>query len=79
MSVIAVKIQLSSPSAVRRSFSLPGIRSIMSGVTPATRVRPQYHFSATLIGVVRHDVNRSAGSAGFVGSTSSTSHAANKM
>jgi len=35
-----------------------------------------YHLRATLIGVVRHDVKMSAGSSGFIGSNSPTSHAA---
>lgn len=36
-----------------------------------------YHLSAILIGVVRQEVNRSAGSSGFMGSNSLAPHAAN--
>ncbi len=34
------------------------------------------HLSAIIIGVVRQDVNMSAGNTGFIGSSSPTSHAA---
>ena len=34
-----------------------------------------YHSSATLSGVVRHDVSKSAGSSAFVGSVSPSLHA----
>ena len=36
-----------------------------------------YHLSAILIGVVRQDVKRSAGSSGFIGSSSLEPQAAN--
>ncbi len=70
VSVMAVKIQLSSPSMVRLSPNCPGILSSMSTVTLGAR-RPwpcmTNHRSAILIGVVRHDVKRSAGRSGFMG------------
>mmetsp|Transcript_14174 Transcript_14174/g.44321 ORF Transcript_14174/g.44321 Transcript_14174/m.44321 type:complete len:230 (-) Transcript_14174:764-1453(-) len=63
VSVIAVKIQLSSPSGVFRSFWRPGMASTISGVTlPARRLRRRNHRSAILMGVVRHEVKTSAGS-----------------
>lgn len=36
-----------------------------------------HHLRAILIGVVRHDVKRSAGRSGIIGSNSLASHAAN--
>mmetsp|Transcript_10685 Transcript_10685/g.32117 ORF Transcript_10685/g.32117 Transcript_10685/m.32117 type:complete len:245 (+) Transcript_10685:301-1035(+) len=81
VSVMAVKIQFSSPSGVRRSVCLPGMRSIRSFVSPSfrSRLRLQNHRRATLIGVVRHDVNTSAGSSGFCGSSSFAPQAASRM
>lgn len=90
MSVIAVKIQFSSPSGVRLSFNRPGTLernatssaslllpylSIMSWVIPDTRLRwpilwSQYHKSAVLMGVVKHEEKRSAGSVGLMGNSS---------
>ena len=49
VSVMAVKIQLSSPSGVLRSVCLPGIRSMSSFVIPSCRrrLREQNHRRAT--------------------------------
>ena len=49
VSVMAVKIQLSSPSGVLRSVCLPGMRSMRSRVKPSARSRDlvQNHRSAT--------------------------------
>lgn len=41
--------------------------------------RDTYHLRAILIGVVRHDVKRSAGRSGIIGSSSLASHAASWM
>ncbi len=70
VSVMAVKIQLSSPSIVRRSPNCPGILSSISTVTEGeSRPWPcmTNHRRAILMGVVRHEVKRSAGSSGFMG------------
>mmetsp|Transcript_14024 Transcript_14024/g.40700 ORF Transcript_14024/g.40700 Transcript_14024/m.40700 type:complete len:245 (-) Transcript_14024:1172-1906(-) len=77
VSVMAVKIQLSSPSGVLRSVWRPGMRSISSLVMPSWRSseREQNQRKATLIGVVRHAVKTSAGSSAFCGSTSPAPHA----
>ena len=63
VSVMAVNIQLSSPSGVLRSVCLPGILSTSSCVMPSSRSseRSQNHHSAALIGVVRQAVKMSAG------------------
>lgn len=79
VSVMAVKIQFNSPSIVRRSLSTPGIFSIMTYVTCGTSFdvgRMANHFKAVLIGVVKHEVNRSAGSSGFIGKIWSDEQAA---
>jgi hypothetical protein len=82
VSVIAVNIQLSWPSIVRRSLRCPGARSIISGLSRESRcLRPDAyaHRSDVSIGVVRQDVKRSAGSAGSVGRFSFAPHAASWM
>ena len=63
VSVMAVKIQFSSPRGVLRSMSLPGRLSSRSGersfiVSGCCRMN---HRIAMLTGVVRHEVNMSAG------------------
>jgi hypothetical protein len=49
VSVMAVNIQFSSPSGVRRSVCLPGIRSMSSFARPSprSRLRLQNHLNAT--------------------------------
>mmetsp|Transcript_26521 Transcript_26521/g.71716 ORF Transcript_26521/g.71716 Transcript_26521/m.71716 type:complete len:277 (-) Transcript_26521:801-1631(-) len=81
VSVMAVKIQFSSPSGVLRSVCRPGIWSMRSLVMPSWRSseREQNHRRATLMGVVRQAVNTSAGSSGFCGSTSCAPQAASTM
>lgn len=72
VSVMAVKIQLSSPSMVRRSCSCPGTRSRRSRLTLGTTREPfcsTNQRNAICTGVVRHDVKRSAGRSGLIGST----------
>jgi hypothetical protein len=63
VSVMAVKIQFSSPSGVFLLFCCPGILSMRSSADPvAFEDRPlQNHCSAILIGVVRHAEKTSAG------------------
>eukprot|EP00160_Parvularia_atlantis_P017828 Unigene6302_Nuclearia_a/m.19404 Unigene6302_Nuclearia_a/g.19404 ORF Unigene6302_Nuclearia_a/g.19404 Unigene6302_Nuclearia_a/m.19404 type:complete len:323 (+) Unigene6302_Nuclearia_a:2111-3079(+) len=77
VSVIAVKIQLSSPRGVRRSLSRPGILSTTSSER-LLRIElcSTNQRRAISIGVVRHDVNRSAGRSGFIGRISLAPHAA---
>ena len=74
LSVIAVKIQLSSPSGDLRSDSVPGSVSIAA---PGTYNRALRHAkrSAMRNGVVRQQVKMSAGSSGFVGSCAALSQA----
>ena len=81
VSVMAVKIQLSSPRGVLRLFCCPGILSMMSGLMPwPLRIeREQNHCSAILMGVVRHALKRSAGSSADCGRSSSAPHAASKI
>mmetsp|Transcript_2280 Transcript_2280/g.10363 ORF Transcript_2280/g.10363 Transcript_2280/m.10363 type:complete len:444 (-) Transcript_2280:1061-2392(-) len=81
VSVMAVKIQFSSPSGVFLLFSCPGILSMRSMEIPSPRRmdRWQNHRSAILIGVVRHELNTSAGSSADCGRSSSASHAASRM
>ncbi len=68
VSVMDVKIQLSSPSGVRRSVSVPGIASswwaVSGGSSGECREKCR---SAMVMGVVRQQVNRSAGSDGCSG------------
>mmetsp|Transcript_16622 Transcript_16622/g.38334 ORF Transcript_16622/g.38334 Transcript_16622/m.38334 type:complete len:286 (+) Transcript_16622:347-1204(+) len=80
VSVMAVKIQLSSPSTVLRSLSRPGILSTRSGsMWRRGEDRVQNHLKAILMGVVRQEVNMSAGRSGFWGRSSPVLHAANTM
>ena len=84
VSVIAVKIQFSSPSMVLRSPNWPGIFSSWSRVTSGARWWPRSflitnHLSAILMGVVRQVVNRSAGRSGVIGSSWSLLQAASWM
>mmetsp|Transcript_70578 Transcript_70578/g.188371 ORF Transcript_70578/g.188371 Transcript_70578/m.188371 type:complete len:281 (-) Transcript_70578:405-1247(-) len=80
VSVTAVKIQLSSPSTVLRSLSLPGTWSASSGSIRVSGA-PFWHSQrrAILCGVVRQAVKTSAGSDGFCGSVSPALHAARRM
>ena len=79
---MAVKIQFNSPSIVRRSPNCPGILSSMSMVILGANL-PWFcmtnHLRAILIGVVRHEVNKSAGSSGFIGSNCVAEQAASWM
>lgn len=71
VSVIEVKIQFNSPSGDFRSLSCPGIRSIIDMSTSLrSRFRNMNEWRAIRIGVVKQDVNRSAGRVEFVGSVS---------
>ena len=72
VSVMAVKIQFSSPRSVFRSLCFPGIRSIRLAVIPSSRRRLplQKTVSAILMGVVRHAVKTSAGRSWLCGSVS---------
>mmetsp|Transcript_40172 Transcript_40172/g.100494 ORF Transcript_40172/g.100494 Transcript_40172/m.100494 type:complete len:243 (+) Transcript_40172:71-799(+) len=80
VSVMAVNIQLSSPKTVLRSLSLPGILSTKSGsMCRRGEDRVQNHRRAILMGVVRHEVNMSAGRSGFCGSSSPALQAAKMM
>mmetsp|Transcript_72383 Transcript_72383/g.228170 ORF Transcript_72383/g.228170 Transcript_72383/m.228170 type:complete len:289 (-) Transcript_72383:838-1704(-) len=81
VSVIAVKIQLSSPSGVLRSFCLPGMESMRSRLSPSSlsRLRLQNQCRAVLMGVVRHAVNTSAGRSALWGRSSSAAQAASRM
>lgn len=70
VSVMAVKIQFNSPSIVLRSFNSPGICSMRLYVTLGKSFAVfcrENHLRAVLIGVVRQDVNKSAGNFGFIG------------
>jgi hypothetical protein len=79
VSVTAVKIQLSSPSGVRRSFRSPGIRMTMSTVTldlGSLLLVEMFRRSGSWstkwrrdvsMGEVRQQVNRSAGRSGDIG------------
>lgn len=77
MSVIAVKIQLSSPRGVLRSDILPGMFRPSAKVGPPgkgfCRMKKR---TAISMGVVRQDVKISAGRPGFVGRVSSSRQAA---
>jgi hypothetical protein len=81
VSVMAVKIQLSSPSGVLRSWSLPGIWSTKSGSRSPMdrRFCVMNHRSATRMGVVRQAVKMSAGNLGSIGSSSLPPHGASTM
>ena len=73
VSVIAVKIQFSSPRGVFLSFILPGMESTLDGSSKLARLsglRWTNHRSAMGIGVVRQLVKRSAGNSGPIGSKS---------
>mmetsp|Transcript_13087 Transcript_13087/g.31731 ORF Transcript_13087/g.31731 Transcript_13087/m.31731 type:complete len:207 (+) Transcript_13087:1030-1650(+) len=63
VSVMAVKIQFSSPRGVLRLFCCPGILSMMSIEIPSPFKidLEQNHCSAILMGVVRHAEKTSAG------------------
>mmetsp|Transcript_4835 Transcript_4835/g.11812 ORF Transcript_4835/g.11812 Transcript_4835/m.11812 type:complete len:202 (+) Transcript_4835:597-1202(+) len=77
-SVTAVKTQLSSPRGERRSFSWPGKVEIASSASCSNSLRHAWR-RATRRGVVRQQVNRSAGSKGLEGKSSSAPHAARMM
>ena len=81
VSVMAVKIQFNSPSGVFLLFSCPGILSMRSMEIPSPRRMDlwQNHRSAILIGVVRHELNTSAGSSADCGRSSSAPHAASRI
>lgn len=65
VSVIAVKIQFSSPSIVFLSVKSPGIFSInLAGYLSFVRVFMVYQRRDVCIGVVRQQVNKSAGNSG---------------
>lgn len=55
------------------------MRSCTSEGATRVRSRSANHFMAILTGVVRHAVNRSAGSSGFMGSACPAAHAASWM
>ncbi len=80
VSVIAVNIQLSSPSIVRLSVTWPGIFSSRSMVRPGMSWHEffwdTYQWRAARIGVVKHAVNRSRGKLGCMGKSSLRPHAA---
>ena len=65
-----------------RSSDLPGIFSNMSSLTLGANL-PWFcmtnHLSAILMGVVKHEVNKSAGSSGFIGSSWVAEQAASWM
>ncbi len=79
-SVMAVKIQLSSPRGVRLSWRRPGSFLARSGEMLVLRGfwRTKNH-RAISMGVVRQAVKRSAGRRGFVGRFSWTLQAARWM
>ena len=84
VSVIAVNIQLSSPSIVLLSPNWPGIFSSSSRCTlgpmwPTLEPLITNHLRATLMGVVRQEEKRSAGSSGAMGSSWSLAQAASWM
>ena len=72
VSVMAVKIQFSSPSGVLRSFSRPGTLSPKCAGTPPMLIWfwLMKRRSAMRIGVVRQHVKMSAGCCGLIGSSS---------
>ena len=71
VSVMAVKIQLSSPRGVRLSFSFPGILVIISLVICfRSGLREMNQRRPAMMGVVRQQVNKSAGRSGCIGSNS---------
>ena len=74
--------QLSSPSIVRRSPNCPGILSSISIVIRGANF-PWFcitnHLSAILMGVVKQEVNKSAGNSGFIGNNWVAEQAANWM
>src|ERR1700761_7677046 len=77
VSVMEVKIQLSSPRGVRRSLGSPGILGIIATVTGVGSwwFIMKYR-RAMSMGDVRQAVKRSAGSSGHMGSCSSARQAA---
>mmetsp|Transcript_42962 Transcript_42962/g.108450 ORF Transcript_42962/g.108450 Transcript_42962/m.108450 type:complete len:351 (-) Transcript_42962:1043-2095(-) len=79
VSVMAVKIQFSSPSGVRRSLSRPGMLSIRSRLSPLCGEVLTNQRSAIFTGVVRQAVKVSAGSCALVGSSSPALQAASRM
>ena len=82
VSVMAVKIQLSSPNMVLRSGNWPGIFSSISTVIFGASLLwfcMTNHLRAILMGVVRQAVKRSAGSSGFMGSSWVAEQAASWM
>ena len=80
VSVIAVSIQLSSPSGVLRSDASPGILRAMSSGRPSEKGWcMMYDLTAMSIGVVKQEVKRSPGRRGLVGRTSSDAQAASCM
>ena len=80
VSVIAMNIQLSSPIMVYLSDVLPGTLSSRSMVRPGISWHRffcvMYQWSAVLIGVDKHAVNKSIGRSGWAGSSSLRPHAA---
>ena len=77
VSVIAVKIQFSSPRGVRLSLILPGMFLIRSlEMLLMSLLCWQNHSKAIFIGVVRQEVNRSAGYSAFTGRVSFAAQAA---
>ena len=81
VSVMAVKIQFSSPLGVLRSLSLPGMFSARSGLTSPREwgFCKINHLKKIGRGVVRHAVNISAGYRGLSGRISFELQAARTM
>ena len=81
VSVIAVNTQLSSPLGVLRSLSLPGMFSDSPGSIFCIEkgVCRMNHLNAIGRGVVRQDVNTSAGYKGFMGRIWLAWHAASTI
>lgn len=81
VSVMAVKIQLSSPKGLFRSDNLPGILSNKSKSIP-WRIKTELETNqrnAILMGHVKQEVKTSAGSSGFIGKSSFAPQAARRM
>ena len=71
-SIIAVNIQFNSPNGVFLSLTFPGIKSTLSGLKfeQLSGFWSTNQRNATGMGVVRHEVNKSAGSSEFIGNNS---------
>ena len=80
VSVMAVKIQFSSPIGVLRSETLPGMLWASRKLTLVGRgFCKMKKRTAMVMGSVRQEVKISAGSSGLVGSDSRSLHAAKWM